>query len=85
DHRIVFTHGDIDPRNILVDDQDIVVALIDWEMSGWMPEYWEYLKSVHAKWEDEDWLSYTHTMIPAYDNEMAVDDRFIIINGGGPF
>ncbi|KIJ64528.1 hypothetical protein HYDPIDRAFT_111857 [Hydnomerulius pinastri MD-312] len=85
DHRIVFTHGDLGVRNILVDDRDNIVALIDWEMSGWMPEYWEYIKTVHGRWEDEDWLSYTRTMAPAYDDEMEVDDRFIIVNGGGPF
>ncbi|KAJ7601094.1 hypothetical protein C8J56DRAFT_718557, partial [Mycena floridula] len=38
-HRIVFTHGDIRDCNILLDDNYQVVALIDWEMAGWMPEY----------------------------------------------
>ncbi|EPQ59656.1 kinase-like protein, partial [Gloeophyllum trabeum ATCC 11539] len=44
DHRIVFTHGDIGKRNILVDEHNSVVAIIDWEMAGWMPEYWEWIK-----------------------------------------
>ncbi|KAM0742019.1 hypothetical protein ACQRIT_002196 [Beauveria bassiana] len=45
-HRIVFTHSDIAPRNIMVRD-DRIVAIIDWEGAGWYPEYWEYVKLMH--------------------------------------
>ena len=45
DHRIVFTHGDLAPRNILVKGGE-VVALIDWEESGWFPEHWEFIKAM---------------------------------------
>lgn len=37
----VFTHGDLNPSNILVRD-DRIVGIIDWEMAGWYPHYWEY-------------------------------------------
>lgn len=37
----VFTHGDLNPSNILVRD-DKIVGIIDWEMAGWYPHYWEY-------------------------------------------
>ncbi|KAG8161069.1 hypothetical protein KVR01_009333 [Diaporthe batatas] len=37
----VFTHGDLNPSNILVRDGKIV-GIIDWEMAGWYPHYWEY-------------------------------------------
>ncbi|EWY82225.1 hypothetical protein FOYG_14340 [Fusarium oxysporum NRRL 32931] len=37
----VFTHGDLNPFNILVRD-DQVVGIIDWEFAGWHPCYWEY-------------------------------------------
>ncbi|KAJ7106971.1 kinase-like domain-containing protein [Mycena epipterygia] len=46
-HRIFFTHGDLAPRNILVQG-DVVVGLIDWEHSGWYPEHWEYCKAHFA-------------------------------------
>ncbi|RDX54547.1 kinase-like protein [Lentinus brumalis] len=45
DHRIVFTHGDLAPRNILVQGHR-VVAIIDWEESGWYPEHWELVKAL---------------------------------------
>ncbi|KAJ3517833.1 hypothetical protein NLJ89_g257 [Agrocybe chaxingu] len=50
DHRICFTHGDINRRNVLVrvdgeGPEDIaVVGLLDWEQAGWRPEYWEKAK-----------------------------------------
>lgn len=37
----VFTHGDLNPSNILIRD-DKIVGIIDWEMAGWYPHYWEY-------------------------------------------
>lgn len=38
----VFSHGDIAPRNIIVDDDGRILALLDWESSGWFPDWWEY-------------------------------------------
>ncbi|CAK5265413.1 unnamed protein product, partial [Mycena citricolor] len=39
-----FAHCDIAPRNILVKGNRIV-AIVDWEMAGWYPEYWEYTQT----------------------------------------
>ena len=51
---IVFTHGDIAARNIMVRDGRIV-ALLDWENAGWYPEYWDYVFTIrgmdHIDWE----------------------------------
>lgn len=53
----VFTHGDLNPSNILVRD-DKIVGIIDWEMSGWYPHYWEYTSLkigsdlVNPAWDD---------------------------------
>lgn len=53
----VFTHGDLNPWNILVRD-DKIVGIIDWEMSGWYPHYWEYTSLkigsylVNPAWDD---------------------------------
>ncbi|KAL2830376.1 hypothetical protein BJY01DRAFT_260912 [Aspergillus pseudoustus] len=38
-HEIVFTHIDLVPRNILVDYNARITAVMDWEYSGWYPEY----------------------------------------------
>lgn len=35
DHEIVFTHSDLSPRNILVENGH-VTAILDWEFAGWL-------------------------------------------------
>ncbi|KAF7292740.1 Kinase-like protein [Mycena indigotica] len=43
-YRTVFTHCDLAPRNIIIKDKKIA-AIVDWEMAGWYPEYWEYTQA----------------------------------------
>lgn len=50
---IVFTHGDIAARNILVRDGRIV-AILDWEYAGWYTEYWEYVFTLRGL-DNIDW------------------------------
>ncbi|KAK6949581.1 hypothetical protein Daesc_009664 [Daldinia eschscholtzii] len=56
-HKIVFTHGDINLRNVLVDEKSgRLSGIVDWETAGWYPDYWEYTKahfSTRLKWR---WL-----------------------------
>ena len=53
DHPIVFTHGDLATRNILVREGRIV-AILDWEFAGWYPEYWEYVFALRGL-DNLDW------------------------------
>jgi serine/threonine protein kinase len=43
-NNIVLTHNDLAPQNILVRGGK-VVAIIDWELAGYYPEHWEYVKA----------------------------------------
>ncbi|KAI9826299.1 MAG: hypothetical protein M1832_000216 [Thelocarpon impressellum] len=62
-HRTVFTHGDLQAKNIMVERLDEVdpakgprfkVGLVDFEVSGWYPEYWEYASaSAAAIWRPQ--------------------------------
>lgn len=38
---LVFTHQDISPRNLILDD-DGKLWMIDWDLAGWYPPYFEY-------------------------------------------
>ncbi|KAH7264448.1 hypothetical protein MRS44_012234 [Fusarium solani] len=70
DHRIVFTHCDLTPRNILVQDGKIQ-GLVDWEDSGWYPEYWEYVK-FFQRTADKDWKQYAEDIFPElYHDELV--------------
>lgn len=49
----VFTHADIAPRNVMVDEDHNVTGILDWESAGWYPEYWEYAQIMRpAFWGD---------------------------------
>ncbi|KAB8210130.1 kinase-like domain-containing protein [Aspergillus parasiticus] len=51
--RAVFTHGDIAPRNIMVDENTNITGIIDWEYAGWYPDHWEYAQILRlALWGD---------------------------------
>lgn len=51
----VFTHADLNPGNILVRG-DKVVAIIDWQFSGWYPGYWEYTSAYLTNVMREYWV-----------------------------
>ncbi|KAF2459328.1 kinase-like domain-containing protein [Lineolata rhizophorae] len=72
DYRILFAHGDLTQRNIIVKD-DKIVALIDWEYSGWFPEYWDYIKFFERHSTNRDWKEYAKEIFPeTYDNELVL-------------
>ncbi|KAI1396501.1 kinase-like domain-containing protein [Hypoxylon fuscum] len=45
--KTVFTHGDVSVSNILVKEGK-VVGIVDWEMAGWYPWYWEYTTAINT-------------------------------------
>lgn len=46
----VFTHGDIKPKNIMVSADGHITSLLDWEYSGFMPDYWEAAGMLMIVW-----------------------------------
>ncbi|OJJ70229.1 hypothetical protein ASPBRDRAFT_197916 [Aspergillus brasiliensis CBS 101740] len=57
-------------------EQVTITGIIDWEMCGWYPEYWEYLKAlntVFAGSEFDDWWEYLPMTIGVWPKEHAVD------------
>ncbi|KAK2874976.1 hypothetical protein FQN49_001893 [Arthroderma sp. PD_2] len=55
-HKIVLTHNDLSPRNILVRNAK-VVAIVDWELSGFYPAYWEYVKAYFWPDWESPWVT----------------------------
>lgn len=96
-HKIVMTHGDLHPRNIMVtinprssqeplntisgtsnlsNSRVTVTGIVDWEMCGWYPEYWEYVKALNTisiGGDFGDWWSYLPSNIGVWPKEHAVD------------
>lgn len=47
EHESKFTHADLHLNNNLVDAGKLS-GIIDWEISGFYPEYWEFAKGMHS-------------------------------------
>ncbi|KAI8945088.1 kinase-like domain-containing protein [Xylaria longipes] len=86
-HNIVFTHADLNPRNILVDfatHEDGtrgwgVTGIVDWEFAGYYPEYWDFTK---ALFEGFRWIKRYNDMVKEifkefgdYSRELDVESR----------
>lgn len=69
-----FVHGDLAPRNILVNPKTYrIAAIIDWQASGWLPEYWEYTQTYQSNWREPCWweLLRDHVLEPYPDELQA--------------
>lgn len=71
---VVFAHGDLAPRNILVDDLGHVTAILDWEFAGWHPEWWDTVRAYTFCDDVPGWTAYLSAVFPpGHDTEyMAV-------------
>ncbi|KAJ5399313.1 hypothetical protein N7465_009802 [Penicillium sp. CMV-2018d] len=61
---MVFTHGDLAPRNILVDAHGHVTALLDWELAGWQPEWCETVRAYTFCNDLPGWTAYLSAVFP---------------------
>jgi Phosphotransferase enzyme family len=52
----VFSHQDLAPRNLLVDKKNNL-WIIDWGMSGWYPDYFEYVGMQNFNSSTWGWMS----------------------------
>ncbi|EQL38787.1 hypothetical protein BDFG_00318 [Blastomyces dermatitidis ATCC 26199] len=60
----VFTHADIAPRNIMVDDHYHITGILDWEYAGWYPDYWEYAQIMRPACQTGDWQKWMDLTAP---------------------
>lgn len=66
DTPVVFTHGDINPQNILISTgpNPQVVAVLDWSQAGWYPAYWEFCKARQGADKGVEFGDWTGTYLP---------------------
>jgi len=72
-YRLCFSHCDIRPQNILVDDNQRPVGLIDWDSAAWMPEYWEFTAAVHKRLIYEPWVDTFKRTFLQYKDELTLE------------
>ncbi|RMD43303.1 hypothetical protein DV735_g1790, partial [Chaetothyriales sp. CBS 134920] len=72
-HDTRFTHADLSRENILVDpDTGTITGIIDWEMAGFWPEWWEYRKAMQGSsqlW----WVKLVDQVMEQYQAETVAD------------
>lgn len=80
DHGPIFTHGDFQRKNIIVQkageqnsgrDPQFQVVILDWERSGWYPTYWEYSLAICALRWDDDWCLQIDKVLEPYSSEAS--------------
>ncbi|CAK7246280.1 MAG: hypothetical protein STHCBS139747_007906 [Sporothrix thermara] len=74
--RPVFTHGNLQPENIIVSGRK-VVSIVGWENAGWFPDYWEYTTAWtgchrHSMWKSELWR-----FLDTYPDELFMEQTRI--------
>ncbi|TVY36289.1 hypothetical protein LOCC1_G008237 [Lachnellula occidentalis] len=73
EERICFTHGDASSSNILVKNGKIV-AMIDFELSGFYPEYWEYTCAMNVNSQDGFWKAEIGKFLDTYPMELEIEE-----------
>ncbi|RKP33704.1 kinase-like domain-containing protein, partial [Dimargaris cristalligena] len=78
-HKVVLTHNDLFPRNIIIDPTTLVIqAVLNWEYSGFYPEYWEYAKLLTLERMGSSWGGMAIKHLRRYPQEyLALDEVFI--------
>lgn len=76
-HGIVFTHSDLNMRNILMQNGRFS-TLVDWENPGWYPEYWDFTKAHYITKLRRRWLRIVDRVFNEhgeYEEELRTERR----------
>lgn len=69
-----FSHGDLSSLNIIVKGDDIA-GIIDWETSGWYPEYWEYTQTyLNLSPYDKFWSDQVDSFLDPYSDTIKMEE-----------
>jgi aminoglycoside phosphotransferase (APT) family kinase protein len=81
-HQPVFTHADIQRKNVLVREitanghiqqrKEFEVVLVDWEEAGWYPSYWEFATKLVAFQWDDGWPKQFEKIVDPWPAEAAI-------------
>jgi hypothetical protein len=71
DHGVTFAHADLCGDHILVEPSTgKITKIVDWEMAGWWPAYWEYTKSLFGNRYMQWWKVLVAKVLDPYPSEL---------------
>lgn len=71
---IVFAHADVSWENVLVDRASgRVTGILDWEMAGFWPEWWEFRKALFGARSKTWWMGIAKEIMQEYGREADLD------------
>lgn len=85
---IHFSHADLNLANIMILSECgriTISGIIDWDQSGWYPNYWEYCKMVVTTDYEHEWRSagWIERIIEERTDELAVLQEYMHWRGMG--
>jgi hypothetical protein len=54
-------------------DNGKVSAIVDWQFSGWYPEYWGYTKAHYGQIDRPEWYDGLENAMEKYDDELKAE------------
>ena len=84
DSTIKFTHGDLHRTNFIVtpSQPNRILALADWEQSGWFPGYWEARKAQFTADCTGEWpKKYLPMILDQYQSTWEPWDYYMMSKG----
>lgn len=79
-----FTHGDIHRSNVIVASSRPyhILAIVDWEQSGWLPAYWEARKAHFTANRSDEWsIRHLPMILEQYTSTWDPWDYYIMAMG----
>jgi hypothetical protein len=77
DYPVHFAHADLSYEHIFVDEvTGNVTGIINWEVAGFWPAWWEYRKALYGSLQQRLWNDLMDTVMPSYGKELEVDSDF---------
>jgi hypothetical protein len=79
-YRLVFSHGDLQDRNLIISQVGehgdghrlFKVTLIDWQFSGWYPDYWEFRFTACTNNGGHEWQELLQAGLDLYSKEFPL-------------
>ncbi|PFH45955.1 hypothetical protein AMATHDRAFT_70839 [Amanita thiersii Skay4041] len=72
-HRICLSHNDLGQHNILVDSNNRLIGIIDWECAAWLPDYWKYTTAYYYYPHFDKWVQLLGDILGTWPDELEVE------------